>query len=114
MGFLEQLFCQNSWGSTLKYFRKTALEGEESLEYSSENWFSLGKISLWTRAIESFNITGRFGSEESRLGRTRARRKTWHFSLLFSTESVCSAIFRSRKQDVQISDALCLYHSHLR
>lgn len=86
MGFLEQPFCQNSWGSTLKYFRKTALEGEESLEYSSENWFSLGKISLWTRAIERFTIPGHFGSEESRLGRTCARRKTWRFSLLFSTE----------------------------
>lgn len=26
--------CQNCWGSTLKYFRKTAPEGEEPLEYS--------------------------------------------------------------------------------
>lgn len=66
MAFLEQLICQNSWGSTLEYFRKTALEGEEPLEYSRENWFSLGKISLWTRATECFTMPGHFGSEKEK------------------------------------------------
>lgn len=51
------------------------------MEYSSENWFSLGKISLWTRAIECFTIPGRFGLEKRRLGHTRASRKNLAFQL---------------------------------
>ena len=94
MGFLEQLFRQNSWGSTLKYFRKAALEGEESLEYSSENWFSLGKVSPWTRAIERFAVPGCFSLGGSRLGCACGRRKTWGKP---GVSACCSAPSRSAR-----------------